>query len=352
MMRLVIANVSKGLSGGYRKYLSRLVPLLGADRRIAELTVFVAPAARRLLDPQIPVRDWPSGPAFKREIDRIKPDVLFVPTARHVRLGRTPVVTMVRNMEPLSVPFGGNSMGEGVRNLARAWEARRASRRADRVIAVSQHVRAFLIDRWKVDPGRVGVVYHGVDPVAAGGRPRDAGQIFTAGSIRPARGLEDAIAALSLLPPDVRLTIAGRVDRGCEAYAGRLRNFAEASAVSGRIVWCGELDAAGMESAFRSAAAFVMTSRAEACPNTALEAMSAGCPIVSVDRAPMPEFFGDAAVYYPDGDVRALAERLRDTLGTPAERIRLGELGRDRARAFTWEATRDRTIAELEQALR
>src|SRR5262249_59993443 len=93
------------------------------------------------------------------------------PTARFLDCGR-PCVVMVRNMEPLERPFGGNTLRAGLRNLARAWTARRACRRATRVIAVSRHVADFLTSRWGLPPSKVGVVYHGVDPApATTGRP-------------------------------------------------------------------------------------------------------------------------------------------------------------------------------------
>jgi glycosyltransferase involved in cell wall biosynthesis len=280
--------------------------------------------------------------------------VVFVPTARYAAFGSIPVVTMVRNMEPLTVPFGGNPWTEGLKNLARAWEARRACRRATRVIAVSNHVRDYLVSRWGIDASRVGTVHHGVDqrePAASFPGGRQVSVLFTAGSIRPARGLEDAIRALALVDPGLKLVIGGRVDAGCERYAEQLRRMAETLGVSARITWRGDLTAAEMEQAFLSSAAFVMTSRAEACPNIALEAMSTGCPSIAVDHAPMPEIFGDAAVYYRAGDARALADRIRALMGNAAERERLAAAATKRAGTFTWAATCDRTIRELERSV-
>jgi glycosyltransferase involved in cell wall biosynthesis len=360
-MRIAVANLtSGGLSGGYRKYLVRLMPLMANDPRVTHLAVFLPARAPAEIDAAIDVRFWSPGGAgqglagLAREIAAVAPDVVFVPTARYVHFRATPVVTMVRNMEPLTVPFGGNTWSEGLKNLARAWEARRACRHATRVIAVSDYVRDFIVSRWRIDRDRVGTVHHGVDPpapeTAADHTPR-ARTLFTAGSIRPARGLEDCIRALPLLDADVRLVIAGRADAGFAGYAEQLRRLCGDLGVIHRVTFAGQLGPADMTEAFRRCAAFVMTSRAEACPNTALEAMSCGCASVSVDRAPMPEFFGDAAVYYPTGDAQALAQRLRTLIANPAERCRLAHAARQRAGAFTWETTRDRTIEELGRAL-
>ena len=360
-MRVVVANLTGGgLSGGYRKYLQRLMPLLAADRRVEQLHVFLPAGSVASFDPALDVRPYAAGDAGGRAVHEamraLSPDIVFVPTARFIDIGR-PVVTMVRNMEPLMVPFGGNSWREALRNLARAGQAKRASRRATRVIAVSQFVREFLVRQWSLPADRVGVVYHGVDrPGADAAPPRSGGAVtrrtlFTAGSIRPARGLEDAIDALPRLPADVHLTIGGRVDAGAEHYAARLHERAQRLGVHSRITFAGHLDAPQVYAAMRDCDVFVMTSRAEACPNTALEAMSAGAPIVSVGHEPMPEFFGTAALYYRAGSGPALADRILDILSGRVDRSELAARARKRASQFDWATTADLTIRQLELAL-
>jgi glycosyltransferase involved in cell wall biosynthesis len=355
-MRIVLLTLTRGsVSGGFRKYLDCLVPLLRSEPGVECVEVFVPP---QMVRPGY--RTWPLGDDMRgfRELPRavaaLEPDVIFIPTARVLRAGRTPVVTMVRNMEPLEVPFGGNTLAEGLKNVARAAAARMACRRADRVIAVSRHVRDFLVGRWRIPEERIGTVYHGIDrPSHAPAVPLTSERfLFTAGSIRPARGLEDVIEAMAELPEDLHLIVAGAVDRGAEHYAARMRTLAEKKRISSRIRWAGHLDAASMSWCFRNAAAFVMTSRAEACPNTVLEAMANGAVSVSTDHPPMPEFFGDTATYYSERDPRHLAVQLGHVLELP-ESVR--KQRRDAARArvahFTWKATARATVAELQRAV-
>jgi glycosyltransferase involved in cell wall biosynthesis len=233
-MKVALVNLtSGGLSGGYAKYLGALLPLLEQDPRVSALSVFAAPgvAASPVFTGR--VRTWPEHDgtrgyrSLRDQLAALAPDVIFFPTARLVRAGAIPTVVMVRNMEPLTVPFGGNTWREGLRNLARARAARAACRRASRVVAVSQFVKSFLMQRWRIDEERVGVVYHGIDPVESGppaSRPDalsgDAPFLFTAGSVRPARGLEDVIGALPRVLqryPHQSLVIAGGADD--ESYA-------------------------------------------------------------------------------------------------------------------------------------
>jgi glycosyltransferase involved in cell wall biosynthesis len=357
-MKIALVTLTRGnVSGGSRKHLQRVVPLLRAHPDVERVDVFMPPPLARDGD-----RTWPEHDELRRfrELRRslleLRPDVVFIPTARLLRLP-IPVVTMVRNMEPLEVPFGGNPLVEGVKNVARAGAARLASRRSDRVIAVSNHVRDFLVERWRIPTARIGIVYHGVDvPSVDTTTPPSIAHLegsrflFTAGSIRPARGLEDVIVALAAVPADVQLVIAGSVD--IDSYGHRMRQLAQKHGVASRIVWAGQLDAAAMSWCFRNATVFVTTSRAEACPNTVLEGMAHGALSVSTSHDPMPEFFSDAALYYRERDANDLARKLLDALALdePA-RTKLRQAALARARLYTWEATARATVAELRKAM-
>ena len=178
------------------------MPRLAADPRIHRLEVGLPPQAPAGLVPGVPTFTWPLDDArrgyrgLKTGLARLDPDVLFIPTARWLDAGGVPTVVMVRNMEPLTVPFAGNTVLEGVRNLARARAARVACRRATRVLAVSEHVRDFLALRWNLTPEKIGVVYHGVEPPAAGAAPVSPGRPGRVGvrAVPLHRGLDPARA--------------------------------------------------------------------------------------------------------------------------------------------------------------
>jgi glycosyltransferase involved in cell wall biosynthesis len=355
-LKIALLTLTRGtVSGGYRKYLDRLVPLLRKRPEIENVTLFVPP---QMAAPDVTV--WRSLGELRRMVAAARPDVIFVPTATLLRVGRIPVVTMVHNMEPLEVPFDGNSLKDGMKNVVRSAASRYACLRSNRVIAVSKHVRDFLLNRWHISPEKIGVVHPGVDPAAmqepqmpaalapvAGGR-----FLFTAGSIRPARGLEDVIDALASLPEDVKLVIAGSVDRGAEHYREGLTRLMRERGVESRVLWAGHVDRSGMSWCFRNAAFFVMTSHVEACPNIVLEAMAEAAPTVSTDKQPMPELLGDAAVYYRARDAAHLAEQLNAALAKRAGSWKeMGERARGRSEAFNWEATARGVIAELQQAI-
>jgi glycosyltransferase involved in cell wall biosynthesis len=345
-MRVAVANLTGGgFSGGYRKYLDRLVPLLADDPRVSAVQVYGP------------------GTAPHQISQPFDPDVFFIPTARWLDVAGAPVVPMVRNMEPLAVPLAGNGPMESLRNLARARVARRACRQGDRIIAVSSFVRDFLVERWSIDTAKIGVVEHGVDPPmaladtvrpAALEGPDVPGFAFTAGSLRPARGLEDAIRALGELRGrgvPMALVVAGSTTPATRRYEQRMRGLARECSVEGQVLWAGELAAPEMAWCFRHCLAFVMTSRAEACPNLLLEAMAHGCACISVDRRPMTEMLGPAGRYYSLGSGPDLARQLSAAAALDADaRGRLRRSTLERAAGFDWHRTAEKTVDQLELA--
>lgn len=94
------------------------------------------------------------------------------------------------------------------------------------------------------------------------------------------------------------------------------------------------------------AAAFALSSRWEGLPRVVVEALAAGCPVVSTDCPGGPTEILEAGVYgrlVPVGDSRALAEALLSTLdeAPPKERLRC------RAQCFSVEGSADRYLEVL-----
>jgi glycosyltransferase involved in cell wall biosynthesis/GT2 family glycosyltransferase len=70
-----------------------------------------------------------------------------------------------------------------------------------------------------------------------------------------------------------------------------------------------------------------------------VEAMARGCPVVSSDRASMPEVCGDVALMAPPDDPAAWVHHVRALAMSPDLRQDLAGLGRERLRLFSWADT-------------
>ncbi len=370
-MRIAIVNLTAGgMSGGYRKYLQRILPLMAKDKRVDSLEVYMpAGHADVFTGNAYTLHNIPAGNVYKNnswlknQLATRQPDVVFIPSAMWLNCGQTPIVIMIQNMEPLVVPFQGNPSKECIKNIGRYTANLYACRRADRVIAISKFVKTYLTEKWRIKSDRVGLVYHGIDPNSdevAVGEPdaiaslKSLPFLFTAGSLRPARGLEDVIRALAILKTErsVQLVIGGNVDPGMGPCFVKLKELAGKLGVLERIQWTGKLDDSAMSWYFKNCTAFIMTSRVESFGMTAGEAMAHGCVCISSDNPCLPEIFGSAALYYPSRDFTTLAKQIQVVISMgQAERIKMSSVAKDTASRFSWEICAQKTVDEFQKAL-
>ena len=375
-MRVAVVNLTGGgMSGGYQKYLCNVLPRM-AKHEDVEAILCASPESIGVQDwfdpmPNVgfvsckPFRFLFSRPdvALWERLERFSPDVIFVPVERKFSFKSVPVVNMIQNMEPFVANSDGNPVGERFRQWVQYVDGRRAIKNADRVIALSRFVSDFLVMHWKISSETISLVHHGIDVVRNEDckRPHVIPEewkgrfFFTAGSIRPARGLEDWLMAMKHLSSQgekpVKLVVAGESGHRMARYQGKLKLWVKENNLSDRICWTGSLNESEMAWCYQNCSAFVMTSRVESFGMIGGEAMSHGCVCISADNPCLPELFGDAAVYYPPKDGRVLAEVIKRVLTWDEnQRKIMSEKAKKRAAKFSWDVCAEKTVAVLAKA--
>ncbi|MCE5258560.1 MAG: glycosyltransferase family 4 protein [Chloroflexi bacterium] len=79
-----------------------------------------------------------------------------------------------------------------------------------------------------------------------------------------------------------------------------------------------------------------------------LEAMACGTPVVTSDISSLPEVAGEAAVLVDPLDAKAIANGIERVLDDHVLRVRLIEIGLERAKAFSWENTAHQVFRQYE----
>jgi glycosyltransferase involved in cell wall biosynthesis len=378
-MRLGIVNLTAGgFSGGYKKYLRNVLPRL-AERSDVEALLCVSPEGTDVPGQfeTPPVADYglcrPFGLSHFFHIpDRklvellgsFSPDLLFLPVDRYIRFKDVPIVNMVHNMEPFVPNVKGDTLAEITKKSIQRKVAHDSVRRADHTIAVSSFVKDYLTETLGLREDKVSVVHHGVTPPldTTCRRPKlipvgwDDDFLFTCGSIRPARGLDDAVDALTHLRARnraVRLVIAGDTAPGVRRYRDGLERKIAERGLSDSVCWAGSLTEREILWCYRGCRLFIMTSRVEACPNIVLEAMASGTISIAANNPPLPDFFSECATYYEPGNGIALAEAVvKSQALDPRARNAASERSRKRSATYSWDVTADRTMTVLIETLR
>ncbi|MET0975451.1 MAG: glycogen synthase [Leifsonia sp.] len=281
-----------------------------------------------------------------------------------------PHVVTAHSLEPLR-PWKAEQLGGGY--AVSSWVERTAFEAADAVIAVSGGMRRDILRAYPaIDPGRVHVVYNGIDldrwrPVhddeivrGLGIDPERPSVVFV-GRITRQKGLPYLLRAARLLPPEVQLVLcAGAPDTQAimDEVSGLVRELQEERT---GVVWIDRLLPQHELSAVLTAGTtFVCPSVYEPLGIVNLEAMACGLPVVGTATGGIPEVVDDGVTgrlvpieqlddgtgtpIDPERFVHDLAEALTAVVSDPDSARRMGIAGRERAqREFAWDQIAART---------
>ena len=243
------------------------------------------------------------------------------------RLRRVPVVVNYRG-------------GEAAAFLARSGTSvRRSMRCVSRLIVPSaflqqifqKHGMAAEIVPNIVDLGR----FHPPGDVhrAHGAEPR----ILVARNLEPIYDNETALRAFALVRarwPQARLTIAGT---GPEL--AHLRALAQTLGIAAGVGFVGRMDRDAMARLYRDSDISLNPSRVDNTPNSVLESLASGVPVVSTSVGGVPFIVRDGvtALLVPPGEPKAMADAVLRLLQDATLYSQLREAGLSEVKRYTWE---------------
>jgi glycosyltransferase involved in cell wall biosynthesis len=338
---------------GVGEYMHELVRAYASSHPTVDVAVFSSswadrPAAgtaatlhARVVDRRVPVAllnwlwhraEWPPIEWLAGEADVVHAaHPLLIPSTRAAR------VVTVHDLFFLSHPERTTA------EIRRDYPALAAShaRRADAVVAVSQYTRRQVIERLGVDADRVHVCSSGARAWTGLGKTPNVpvdGYVLFIGTLEPRKNLgvlldayERLIARGGHVPP---LRIAGGTGPGAEAWLERIAT----PPLAAHVQYVGYVADEAREALFAGARTLVLPSLDEGFGLPALEAMSAGVPVVASNAGALPEVVSDAAMLFNPTDPDALAYALSRLATDEAWARERAAAGLTRARAFTWDA--------------
>jgi glycosyltransferase involved in cell wall biosynthesis len=261
-----------------------------------------------------------------------------------------PMIASFRNPNVYTSIDQGWSWKQQLRLRVLREVSRLSSRACDRIMFVSEDSARWIGDSLNVPEQRRAVVHHGMDADAWATGPRDPiaapyrpSYILSVSSIYRYKNfvkLIDAYAVLARRREEVPDLIIIGDDQDPE-YAAQMERarLATGEDIAERIHILGEVPYAQIKDYYAGADLFVFPSYLETFGHPLLEAMASGVPTVAADIPVFREVAGDAAFYADPYKTDAFASAMEDALFAPRAREAMVKRGRERVRAFSWDAT-------------
>lgn len=214
----------------------------------------------------------------------------------------------------------------------------------ERVIAVSEAVRAYILDNYpRTDPDKIELIYRGIDaaefPFSYQADeswkqawyqqyPQIKGRVVLTlpGRLTRLKGhmsFLDAIARLRARDIDVYGLIVGAVDPKRKAYAEEVKQQVFALGLKDYVIFTGQRS--DMKEIYSvSDVVLSLSSKPESFGRTVLEALSMGVPVVAYDHGGVREILN---YLFPEGlvplnDSESLVEKIRQVLLSPRSTIK------------------------------
>lgn len=237
-----------------------------------------------------------------------------------------------------------------------------ATRKARKIIAISEHTRQDLVRRLGVPERKVQVIYEAAPPMyaepispeflASTRRNFDLPERFIlyVGALKQHKNLErllEAHAALHAKGWKEPLVLVGHFDWKAVRLMAKLKQAIQ----EGRARYLGELPKSNLPALYRLATLFVFPSLYEGFGLPPLEAMASGTPVAVARATSLPEVVGEAGLTFDPYSVSEMADAMEKLLSSDGLRARLSQAGREQSARFSWARCAEQTLRLYQDAV-
>jgi glycosyltransferase involved in cell wall biosynthesis len=222
------------------------------------------------------------------------------------------------------------------------WKFRRACRKADMIIAISECTKRDIISFFHIPEEKIKVVYQDCNPVFKQKVPEEKRKqiadkhhfpeqfILYVGSIEPRKNLLLAVKALKQIPEEIHLVAIGKPT----PYQQEIEVYARETGLASRLHIKNDFPCEDLPATFRSAALFVYPSFFEGFGIPVIEALSSGVPVIAATGSCLEEAGGPDSIYVNPNDDTELAVKICEVLNNEGLRKRMVERGLEYMKRF------------------
>ena len=245
-----------------------------------------------------------------------------------------------------------------LRNIILKSRLLKSMKKADLVIFISEHAKTVIQGLLKREITNTTLIPHGADSIFR----RVVGTTLAQPEWLPNNGYLLYVSPLDVYKAQLEvvrgysflkkkgLKIPKLVLVGTplnKSYTNKVMKLINKLDLLNDIILKGHLEYQSLPAVYQNASINIFASETENCPFILLEALSSGRPLLSSNRPPMPEFAGEAALYFDPSDPHQLAEKLHEMLADKVMLEKLSQLSLEKSFQYDWSMCAKKTWDSL-----
>jgi glycosyltransferase involved in cell wall biosynthesis len=286
-------------------------------------------------------------------------DLMFIPTAATLPVGRVPAVCTIHDVTPITMPSHSAKVSAIQRFLLRG-----CARLSGMIITSSECSKRDIVALLGVPEEKVVVIHDGCDHSLFNAEQPDRAAraalhsrlgiekpyLLHHGTIQPRKNLKRLIEAYHLMLADYAdldfdLVLAGQLGWASDEIV----TAASRSRGRGKVILAGVLGDSDLSLLIKGASLAVVPSLYEGFSLPMVESMACGVPTIAACTSCLPEISGNALAYFDPLSVEDMASCMHAVLCNSELSSSLRQKGIDRARGFTWERCARETLNVLKK---
>lgn len=228
---------------------------------------------------------------------------------------------------------------------------------ADLLIFISEHAKKVIDEELPLRKGRSVVIPHGLDNsfrtaymenIPRSGYLPKTDYFLYSSLIERYKSHIEVVRAYDILSRKRKtgevLLLAGPMSA---AYGKQIKKEITKLRLEDKVIFTGRVPHAEMPALYHHARANIFASMCENCPNIVLECLGSGRPLFLSNKEPMPEFGGDAAVYFDPQKPHELADLLLHYVDDDKWAEGMKAKAYERSLNYDWAVTIRKICAEM-----
>ncbi|MFH0821045.1 MAG: glycosyltransferase family 1 protein [Candidatus Peregrinibacteria bacterium] len=301
-----------------------------------------------------PHYSWGEQTGFLRVLNQANLDLMHFTHFNAPLLYRRPFIVTIHDLTLHFFP--GKRMNTLLHRLAYHAVIRSVTRRAKKIIAVSEHTKKDLMNVLGLPSEKIEVIYHGISPQFSGAAITPRTELMQklglqrpyflyTGVWREHKNVAGMIRAFAAFNGETGhqydLVITGKFN---PSYPEIPRTIEELE-LKDYIKLTGIVAEGDLAALYRHALAYVFPSFYEGFGFPPLEAMAVGTPVITSNAAAIPEICGEGnALYFDPKNIEDMKQKMQLLATDASVRQRLINRGFERVKQFEWSTTAKKTL--------